>query len=280
MFNPLLRCVQQARFKKQLRWFFALKEDPATLADYTRMIKVAVCTALQNTALVPHFLYDGEENDLTQWLRSKHVAVIPSRSSLLDALEAKVRESPEGGRLCSILGGALLRLEIPRIMKEHGWDDEFVLYTDCDVMFLRDPVPALRRLRPRLFAVAPQTQQKNYVKMNSGVMWMNIPGMLAVNPHFFSFCFENIDRVIEGADQRAYREFFDGRWDRLPPEMNWKPYWGENRRASIIHFHGPKAYEFSAATHRFHIEIIQRLARGAYRHYSEVWEGLMTGIRE
>ena len=29
-------------------------------------------------------------------------------------------------------------------------------------------------------------------------------------------------------------------YDELPEIQNWKPYWGTNEDAEIIHFHGPK----------------------------------------
>ena len=29
-------------------------------------------------------------------------------------------------------------------------------------------------------------------------------------------------------------------FDLLPDELNWKPYWGLNSNAEIVHFHGPK----------------------------------------
>ena len=45
---------------------------------------------------------------------------------------------------------------------------------------------------------------------------------------------------ISGFDQEAYRAFYKGAWDTLPLDLNWKPYWGINEAAQIIHFHGPK----------------------------------------
>lgn len=43
---------------------------------------------------------------------------------------------------------------------------------------------------------------------------------------------------------------YKGRWDRLAPEYNWKPYWGLNPNAKIVHFHGIK------------VENIERVFRG------------------
>ena len=41
-------------------------------------------------------------------------------------------------------------------------------------------------------------------------------------------------------DQLALNDFYAGCWDHLPLEWNWKPYWGHNPDAKIVHFHGPK----------------------------------------
>ena len=46
-------------------------------------------------------------------------------------------------------------------------------------------------------------------------------------------------------DQGAYNEFYSGkfvvhRW----PLFNWKPYWGFNARAKLVHFHGPKPDDY------------------------------------
>lgn len=41
-------------------------------------------------------------------------------------------------------------------------------------------------------------------------------------------------------DQGAIRRHFAGAWEALPETMNWKPYWGRNDDACIVHFHGPK----------------------------------------
>lgn len=41
-------------------------------------------------------------------------------------------------------------------------------------------------------------------------------------------------------DQGYINEVCDNEFDFLPLEYNWKPYWGLNENAKIIHFHGIK----------------------------------------
>ncbi len=41
-------------------------------------------------------------------------------------------------------------------------------------------------------------------------------------------------------DQPVLNDFYRDRWERLPLALNWKPYWGHDPAAKILHFHGPK----------------------------------------
>jgi hypothetical protein len=85
----------------------------------------------------------------------------------------------------------------------------------------------------------------------------------------------------ESWDQAAYRRFYRDSngplWDRLLPELNWKPYWGESPHAKIIHFHGPKPYQ------RDHIEShwpeLKSLTGGAYSRVVEQWSELLREAR-
>ena len=268
-------CFLQRLFsprQKTLRWFFALRENPASLETHAQLIRAAVHSAGQHTSLLPHFLYDGNDNSLTAWLTGRGIPIIRCRTRLLKALEqfddVAARE---------IARGAFLRLEIPRIMRENGWTDRDVLYTDCDVLFLREVVPELLSLRPELFAVAPQTKKSDYVKMNTGVMLMNIPGLARDEESFLQYCRENMSAISRNAwDQGAYREFYAGRWNRLPLEFNWKPYWGDSSDARIVHFHGPKPFQSDLADGERATELVQRLASGDYRKLSALWKEVLA----
>ena len=50
---------------------------------------------------------------------------------------------------------------------------------------------------------------------------------------------ENFGRIA-GYDQELLQLYYKGRWDPLSPVYNWKPHWGAQPRARIVHFHGPK----------------------------------------
>jgi hypothetical protein len=179
-------------------------------------------------------IFDGEESAFTQEMRAVGVTVIRHRISFYDRLEAAQKaQRPDWRPYMFVASGALLRLEIPIIEQ----DDDFVLYTDCDVVFLKDP--GLENFRPTVFAVAPERQQGSHEDMNSGVMVMNLPRLRADLSTLVTFLCENF-AAINGFDQEAYRTFYRGAWSGLTPDCNWKPYWGINPEAKVIHFHGPK----------------------------------------
>jgi hypothetical protein len=54
----------------------------------------------------------------------------------------------------SIGPGAFLRTEIPLLARSIGLPDKYVLYTDSDVMFLKDP---LTNIHPEYFSCGPES---------------------------------------------------------------------------------------------------------------------------
>lgn len=213
-----------------MKWYFAISETSLDRPghDWRGLILGAVTSARRNTTLVPHMLYDGRSNAFTAELEALGVTIIPHRVSFYDDLEAFGRG--QQGYL-SLASGAFLRTEIPLIETE----DEIVLYTDADVLFLRDP--AFPLAIPTFFAVAPEKIIDSYDDMNSGVMLINVPAMREVFPAFRQSIRANLDL---GLDQSQFHFFFRNRYASLHPLLNWKPYWGVHPDAQIIHWHGPK----------------------------------------
>lgn len=263
-----------------MKWFFALNENGADYPSYARMVKVAVFTAQKFTRLEPHFLYDGAENDLTEWLTARGVRIHRLRSFLFDNL-AKIAEQRNDPNFLKIGAGAFLRTEIPRLTAELKFPDEFVLYTDIDVMFQTDISDALEKYKPRYFAVAPENIKNDYRGMNTGVMIMNLPNLRRFDDKFREFMTQKLDVLVDNAwDQGAYKLHFKGKfygfqWDKLPHEFNWKPYWDENPAAKIIHFHGPKAHQRAGLTETPpapHCAPLLPFVVPGYHFYCDVWD--------
>jgi hypothetical protein len=258
-------------------WYFALTEDSTAFRQYAEMAMVAVHTARRVTALEPHCIYDGRENDFTSWLQKHEVRIVPHRSFVRDAL-AELGRKKGNPHLAAALSGAFSRVELPELA-DHGGR---VLYTDCDVMFRADPIPDLEANPCHYFAVAPESTLDDYVNMNTGVMLMNTSRLRESLPAFRDYVSKNLAALeAESWDEAAYRWYYRDEsgplWDRLPPELNWKPYWGENAEAKIIHFHGPKP--FQRAYIDSHWPELKGLTEGAFPTYADRWDELLEEAR-
>jgi hypothetical protein len=257
-----------------MQWYFALTEDSTAFRQYAEMVMVAVHTAKKVTSLEPHCLYDGGENEFTAWLKKRGVRIIRHRSFVREALEelGRRRENPH---MAAALSGAFSRIELPEIVEA----SERILYTDCDVMFLDEVVPELAANACRYFAVAPEADRNDYVNMNTGVMLMNTQRLRESLPQFREYVSENLAALeAESWDEAAYRWFYRDEhgplWDRLRPELNWKPFWGENAQAKIVHFNGPKPYQREYIDS--HWPELKSLTGAAYLAEVERWSKLLT----
>jgi hypothetical protein len=99
-------------------------------------------------------------------------------------------------------------------------DDDYVLYTDCDVMF-PDVPPAPSCEEP--FAIAPETEP-DAPPGNTGVVLMNVRALRDSFPEFRQFIVSNLDKFV-AFDPTAYQMFYYGQFRTLKPELNWRPYW-------------------------------------------------------
>lgn len=210
-----------------MKWYFACNSDSK---EYEPLIKVAVLSALKNTTLKPHFIFDGEANELTQWLEEKGVKVIYHRSNLYEALEKKY-----SGNELKIASGAYLRCDIPVLEKE----DKYVLYTDCDVLFLKDIEPQY----PKYFACTPEVNKQDWKTFNTGVMFMNVENLQKSYSKFCKFISKNLSK-LKTWDQTAYQLFYGKKNSHLDFKYNHKLYWGIDDNAVILHYHGAKPTMF------------------------------------
>lgn len=214
-----------------MKWYFAINEF-GTGSDIGHLAKLAVNSARRFTDLEPHMLYYGNRNKFTAWMERHGVTVIDTKPTFERALGQAI----DAGWYPRALTGHWLRTEICNIETR----DEFVLYTDVDVIFLKSI--DLSGLKPKYFACAPETDKDNWSHFNSGVMVMNIPGLRADYPRLRAEIERRFGNPENGPfnDQPVYNKLYAGMWDRLDPKYNWKPYWDDNPDAAIFHFHGPK----------------------------------------
>ncbi len=238
-----------------MHWYFALSEKSIDREhhDWRNLIRVAVQSAKANTTLKPHMLYDGVDNAFTQELRMLGVKVIFHRSSLCELFE---KRRPGDMNYLGIASGAFLRFDIPIIEKSA----DYVLYTDCDVLFRCEP-NFYSSAAPDFFSATSQTEKNPSHDMNSGVMLINIAAMKSIYPELIDFTHKNLHL---GLDQEILRVFFDSRYTPMDMSLNWKPYWGVNPDAQIVHFHGPKPSS------------IQQLSADSIKSISPSWHNLFV----
>jgi hypothetical protein len=264
-----------------VHWFFALTEASTAFRQYADMVMVAVHTAKRHTSLVPHCIYDGAENQFTDWLTKRDVFIIRHRSFVHEQL-VELGERKGNPHLAAALAGAFSRIELPDLVTKLRSPSR-VLYTDCDVLFLADVVPDLQAAPCEQFAVAPESVQDDYVNMNTGVMLMNTARLRESLPAFREYILTNLSALeAESWDEAAYRWFYRDAhgpiWDRLTPELNWKPYWGHSDTAKVIHFHGPKPYQRPYLDS--HWPELKRLATGEYERRCDQFEELLIEAQQ
>jgi hypothetical protein len=155
--------------------------------------------------------------------------------------------------------GTWLRLDIPIL----GFTNEYILYTDVDVVFQHDvDLISFGSFLPTYFTMGTEgigarcrlavSPNQSVNVGNAGVLLMNLNGMRRTHEALISWVFSE-RRIKEGlyfkkfgpGDQGALNQFYQGKFlVRRWPIFNWKPYWGYSAQASIIHFHGPKPLDY------------------------------------
>lgn len=242
-------------FPKQLKWVFTIHEGVSDMsASFKNMLKIAVLSARKNTNLIPVCVTTSPlKSKLNQWMTSQNVRIIYHQPSWANTIETAVQRHVEkslaqnlSGREHSHLSvdpdamvGTFLRIDIPIL----GILDEFVLYTDVDVMFTGPvtwrnilPTPGMyNRARssndfargkvqlgaanapglPTFFSVTSEmskTHDSNF--MNAGVMLMNMRNLRESYESLLRFITEKAERTSEldwdsgPGDQGALKEFY------------------------------------------------------------------------
>lgn len=221
-----------------MKWYFGINDNGI---DYFKnMIKAAVNSCLLNTDLVPHCIYDGNgEHELIQWLIKKNVKIVKHRLTFYELMKEKSQSHKfENTFQFEIAAGAYLRTEIPLI--EY---DDFIFYTDVDVLFLKDV--HLENEKPYFFsscaeiAIIKGKPQFYKGSFNSGAMLMNLKNMRSEHSNFMNFLIEK-QFDFNSYDQGALYEYYKEKWTILDEIYNWRPFAGINPEARVIHFHGPK----------------------------------------
>ena len=258
-----------------MKWITCLNEDTPLFNTYRDLLKVAVVSCLENTQFQPIFIYDGKDNELTYWLEKKGVDIIHHKSSFTKAFLNYCHKEPDSLQN-QIAHGAFLRVDIPSIAKKNNWQDEFVFYTDCDVMFLGKWPNRFWNNQCKFFAVAPEVDINNFDDFNTGSMIMNLEGLSKVEKNFNKYIIDNIDLFFNSAwDQTAYQKYFKKYYTKLNPIYNWKTYWGINSNAKLIHFHGIKPHHRMNISNGTLKEPFSGLVSKEFYYFTNIWDSYL-----
>jgi hypothetical protein len=230
-----------------MKCYFACNSGVSDSKVYRDLLEVTLKTARKNTTLDLYCLYDGTPDDPACTIMRKYgVHVVFHRITFeKELLELYTPEYMQQrlGRVEEMEGviGTFTRMDVPLLEA----DEEFVLFCDVDVMFLQD-IRQEELPRPKYCAAAPEIRQdwdvslRGHKYFNAGVMYLNVSGMRKKRDAFLSMLRQKQSSKIECFDQGYLNHLCEQDFDELGLEYNWKPYWGINGNAKIVHMHAAK----------------------------------------
>ena len=210
---------------------------------YTDLLEATVVSARKNTSLEMIALYDGpHSHPCYQIMIENGVNVIDhvfSHKKYLETTYPKEFLLKSFGRVFSYdkLAGTFMRLDVPFIENK----EEYVLYVDIDIMFMKDitfeDIPKPKYIAATAEIYKDINKMKNF---NAGILVMNIKNMREKCSLIFEDLRHEKRNKVNIFDQGYLNQYCFHDMDILPLEYNWKPYWGINHDAKIIHYHGMK----------------------------------------
>lgn len=226
-----------------MKCYFTFNNDIENNPPYLQMLEAALASARQNTTLDLYALFDGNKEDkIYQILQKYHIKTTICHLSFYDKLqhfydEAYEREHNMPLNRLKQAAANFMKFEIP----EYEHDDECILYTDLDTLFLKDI--NTEKLYTKTLAAAPEFAQdydriKGYKYFNAGIMVINVPELKKRRQQLFDMLDNKKRPYQECWDQGFFNELYKDDFEELPLEYNWKPYWGIHDKAKIVHLHG------------------------------------------
>ena len=271
-----------------LKWVFTVTSgSPDEFVEATR---VAVMSAQRRTSLTPVCIWSGRPDELYAWLQAHGVRIVQHTPQWVPKLMRGMQRAAALGHHARSplytspvkMLGTWLRIDLATL----GFVDDYVLYTDIDVVFEADVcVEDFGRPLPAYFTMGteangalcgvgvPPLSSSRFAKVgNAGVMLINIQGMRRTHDALLRWVFSS-DNLEKGlyfgpwgpGDQGALSNFYSAKFEVRPwPRFNWKPYWGgstdnvtklpgqlHSGRPKIIHFHGPKPIDYLCYLQRY-----------------------------
>ena len=126
-------------------WFSGINNHNKELyLNYVKMYTVAVLSCKKtNPTVKPYLIVDGNEDEYIRNLIDLGVEIVYHKSNFYNELKKHYLNN-------TTAFGAFLRIDIPKICEKLNIKDDYVLYTDNDVMFIND-ISSLYDKKPNFF---------------------------------------------------------------------------------------------------------------------------------
>jgi lipopolysaccharide biosynthesis glycosyltransferase len=259
-----------------INWFICLNDNST---EFITLAKKAICSA-EKFKINKFCVYSGNNTEFIDFLNKHNTKIIRTEFSLGKKL---IEIFPE--KKIEILLATYLRIDLPEIIKKDNlFKENYFLYTDCDIIFLKDPSTELNKLKPKYFCASSEFQKEKGAYFNAGVMWINLENMQKSAAEFKNFLLQT-DFNSAKDDQSTLNTFYGSKYDFLDIKFNWKPYWGINNDAFILHFHGPKpnlARNYltqNTPVPVSYTKLLNEETKNYYSHYLNIYSKINTEIK-
>lgn len=233
-----------------MKCYFALSDDVSNNDIYYYLFYCTLNSARKNTNLELHCLYDFRQkncnnieddrifNLLKKFKVIIHLKTIDFENSLFNIYTDDYLKSI--GVTKTSLYSRFLRFMIADIEKE----DEYILYADTDLIFMKDISLEsfnIDKGLPKTVAVCPEFENTmTYSNFNAGVMLINTKSYKECKSELINLLQNKQKAKIECCDQGYLNLIYENNFTKMNNIWNWKPYWGINDNAVIVHLHGLK----------------------------------------
>lgn len=247
-----------------MKLFFCTNAETKRTKNFLLMEK-AIKSASINTNFEIFLIYDGDKKELNF---SSTINIIEHRHRLYDVFKNSNRD-------LTYASSTFLRTEIPYLCNKFNIKDKHILYTDYDVIFNKSDYSELETIKPDVLAASTEIQKDNWNGFNAGVMILNTEYFIQEDSFILNYINNNFDN-LHIWDQTMYNNLYSSKFTRLPIMYNWKVYWGIEKDAKIIHFHGPKPRSIKlrqSYTDPFVMELLNNNI-DYYNYYDTIFEAI------
>lgn len=247
-----------------MKLYFTLTDGVEKSQINLDMLRLALKSAKENTSLELYALYDGTKDDKAYKIFQEYgTHIIMCKCSFADKIEKYYQNQSTDIRSgIKRMLGCFMKFDIAL----HEKSDDVVLYADIDTMFLKDA--DWDSFKVKTIAAAPEFEQnydiiKGYKYFGAAPMLINISEARKRREKLFYMLDNHLEPYQECWDQGFWNELYKDDFEPWPLEFNWKPYWGINENATIVHIHGFKLGSMTEDDAKFCGPMINRFS-GAF----------------